>query len=210
VLYAMHYFMAQILVFTDDSADAVINSLDRPTRFPYKRILTSKVITLQIKQVMHKLVHGQTSELLEGLQTTMSTKNPTKGEWASSFCAILILCMCAEMVQSATDLKAVHMMSEEGYTKLSRAKSMEECREIPISYFIELFHSIFRSFQRTGVRKNERGFNPIRDGLTVDNKKGLDEPITQLVDDILDILAEHGRYLPISPQRRLKFIQKMK
>src|SRR5277367_874403 len=115
----MHYFMAQILVFTDDSADAVINSLNRPTRHPYKRTLTSKVITLQIKHVMHKLVRGQTSELLENLQTAMSTKNSSKREWASSFCTILILCMCAEMVQSATDLKAVHMMIEEGYTKLS-------------------------------------------------------------------------------------------
>jgi hypothetical protein len=187
--------MAQILVFTDGSADAAINCLNRPTRLPYNRTLTSKVITLQIKQVMHKLVRGQTSELLGWLQTTMCSNNPRKGDWASSFCAILILCMCAEMVQSATDLKTVHMMSEEGYIKLSRAKSMEECREMPISYFIGLFHSIFRSFQRTGIRKNERGFNPIRDGLTVGNKKDLEEPITQLVDDILHILAEHGSYL---------------
>jgi len=63
---------------------------------------------------------------------------------------------------SATDLEIVHMTSEEGYIKLSRAKSMEECREIPISCFIELFHSISDPSnelvfgKRTRVQSNPR------------------------------------------------------
>jgi hypothetical protein len=78
------------------------------------------------------------------------------------------------MVQSATDLKTIYMMSEEGHSKLSRPKSMEQCRELPIQYFIKLSHDFFRSFQRIGGQKIQRGFNPIRDGLNPDNKKGLD------------------------------------
>jgi hypothetical protein len=103
--------------------------------------------------------------------------------------------MCAEIVQSATDLKTVHMMSEEGHSKLSRAKSMEQCRELPIHYFIKLFHDFFRSFRRTGGQKNQRGFNPIRDGLNPDNKKGLEGPTTELVEEVLRILIKHGSYL---------------
>jgi hypothetical protein len=46
----------------------------------------------------------------------------TKPEWASSFCVLLILSMCAEMIQVATDLKIVHLMKEKARSKISRAE----------------------------------------------------------------------------------------
>lgn len=72
MLYVMHYFIAPSLVFTEKSADEAINSLIRPTKLSYKRTLTSKLITLQIKRVMHCLVREKTSKLLDDLQEAMS------------------------------------------------------------------------------------------------------------------------------------------
>lgn len=176
----MHYFMAQILFFTDDSADAAINSLNlnRPTRFPYKRTLTSKEITLQIKQVMHKLVYGQTSELLEGLRTTMSAKNPSKGEWASSICAILILCMYAEIVHLLLTSKSCIWQARKGTSSYRGPRAWKNVGKY--LFLASLNSSIpFQILPTNWYLENERGFNPIQDGLTVDNKKNLNEPITQ-------------------------------
>lgn len=187
--------MTQVLVSTDDSADVAIKCLSRPTRLPYTRTLTSMLLSLQIKQEMYILIQKATVDLLEELRKTIcANESITKTAWGSSFCAISILCMCLEMVQSATDLKLVHMMREEGHSRLSRADSENQSRELPILYCIEMFHSAFRSHKRIGSRKNEHGFNPIRDGLSVDNKRGLDEAVAELIDGIRHIITEHGNH----------------
>lgn len=193
VLYAMHYFMTQVLVFTDESADAALNCLTRPTRLPYTRTLTPKLLSLQIKQEMYVLIREATTHLLEDLRKTMcASENTSKIAWGSSFCAISILCMCLEMVQSLTDLKIVHMMREEGNSNISRADSENQSRELPIFYSMEMFHLAFRSHKRIGSQKNEHGFNPIRDGLNVDNKSGLDEAVVALIKALRQIVTKHG------------------
>lgn len=197
VLYAMHYFMTQILLFTDDSADMAIKCLQQPIKLPYTRTLTSKLISLQIKRVMYSLIHDDTVSLLRELDKTMLGEGKrTKAEWASSFCVISVLSMCVEMVQIATDLKIVHLMKEKkGKPSLSRAESRHLCHELDfrfISNWEEIFHKAFKSYKRIGSRKYEHGFNPIRDGLDIDDREDPDDAIMRLVDQVRGVLTEHG------------------
>jgi hypothetical protein len=197
VLYAMHNFMTQILLFTDDSADMAIKSLQQPTKLPYTRTLTSKLIGLQIKRVMYGLIRDGTVSLLRELDKTMLGEGKrTKAEWASSFCVISILSMCVEMVQIATDLKIVHLVKEEkGKSSQSRAKSGRLCQELDfrfISNWEEIFHKAFKSYKPMGSRKNERGFNPIRDGLDIDDGEDHVGAIVKLVDQVRRVLTEYG------------------
>lgn len=197
VLYAMHFFMTQIPLFTNDSAVALIRSLSHPTKLSYTPNLTSRLLNLQIKQVMYNLVYKTTGDVLRDLENAIlpansAANNNNRAAWTTSFCVISILCMCVEMVQTATDFRIVYLMTEEGRVGLSRADSMNDDRERPISHSIEMFHLAFKSYKRNGSRKNERGFNPIRYGLEMYNEHGLDQAAVDLIDEIRQVLAEHG------------------
>jgi hypothetical protein len=192
--------MTQILLFTGDSADQAIRNLHHPAKFLYTRTLTSKLISLQIKQEMYDLAHDATGYLLRDLEDAMLNRGNDTRVWASSFCVISILCMCVETVQVATDFKIVHSMTEEeGVPKLSRDESRHRCQHLDehlISTWEKMFHQVFKSYKRHGIRKHERGFNPIRDGLEFDNAKGLDEAIVRLVIEVRKVATEQGQCPP--------------
>jgi uncharacterized protein (UPF0297 family) len=192
-LHAMHFFMSRIISFTDESARKVVESLRIPMQLPYRRSLSSKLLMHQIKREMHVLQWELTMKVLKGLQKEFKTKS--KVSWATSFCVILILSMCMEAVQIAIDGFIVQKLLEEnGINTLPTSRDdgfhigrrlddmpFEDCREI--------FHMVYRS-------SNERGFNPIRDGIDVNKSVGIDEDTVQLVNDIRRIMRDHRKCIP--------------
>jgi hypothetical protein len=211
-LYAMHYFMTQILVFTDDSAESAVKSLRRPTKLPYTGTLTSKLISLQIKRVMYALVFEKTGDTLTKLESTLLAAKGNEGTaWATSFCVIAILCMCVEMVQVAADLKIVHMMrEEEGHGKLSRDDSKNHLRERPLAECQARFHHVFKSYKSNGKQKNERCFNPIRYGHSGYKEKGIDKATGGLIDEVSRVCTDYSRCPSLFSLKQAQIPQRMR
>lgn len=200
MIHAMHYCMSRILTFTKESADIAISSIRLPTKVPYTKSMTSKVLNAQIKCVMNTLLRDITREVLEGLEKELRTR--TKASWATCFCVILILCICIEAVQVDTDCYIVQNIVN-GKARANRAMTrgavIEICRsldDLPFKHCTDLFHGIYRTRKPKTGHRNERGFNPIRDGVDLDEKEGLNGATVQLVDDIRKIMIDYGDGVP--------------
>lgn len=183
--------MTRSLLFTDDSAKRAMRSLKSPIQLPYSPDVSSRLVTRQVKHVMYTLLHQVTAEVLEGLEKELRTR--TRSSWATSFCIILVLSMYAEMVQVVTDVRLVRAIGEG--SSVSRDTSIEICRildDVPIAQCSDIFHAVYRTSKPTHGPRNERGFNPIRDGLEVDAKEGLNQAMTDLVEQIRDIVREYS------------------
>jgi hypothetical protein len=200
MLHAMHYSMSRILTFTKESADEAISSIRMPMKLPYAKSMTSKVLNAQIKCVMNTLLYEITREVLEGLEKELRTR--TKASWATSFCVILILCICMEAVQVDTDGYIVQNIvngKARGNRAMTRDAAIDVCRsldDLPFKHCTDLFHGIYRTRKPKTGHRNERGFNPIRDGVDLDEKEGLNSATVQLVDDIRRIMIDYGGIVP--------------
>jgi hypothetical protein len=191
MLYATEYFMTRSLLFTDDSAKRAMRSLKRPMQLPYSPDVSSRLITRQVKHEMCKLLHEVTAEVLEGLEKELRSR--TRSSWAMSFCIILVLSMYAEMVQVVTDVRLVRQILEG--SSVSRDISIETCRildDLPIAQCSEIFHAVYHTSKPIRGPRNERGFNPIRDGLEVDAEEGINQDMADLVEQIRDIVREYS------------------
>ena len=171
-----------------------MRSLHHPIKLPYPYKLTSRLIGLQIKRVMYNLALETTGYILEKLEKCMLAGKLSGGTaWATSFCVISILCMCAEMVQIATDLKIVHIMKEEkGYTEISREDRISHKRGEALFDCQKKFHFVFKTHKRNGNQKNERGFNPLKHGLDIYSERGLNKTTENLIDNVRRAMTERG------------------
>jgi hypothetical protein len=193
-LYAMHFFMSRIITFTKDSAKKAIEVLPRPFQLPYKRSQSSKLLLHQIKMEMNDLQLEMTTKVLDGLEKALRSRSrPT---WATSFCVIMILCMCIEAVQAAVDGAVVQSILEQrGSNKpsVSREEGFAVCRQLEEKVFEEckeIFHIVYKS--KPG--RNERGrFNPILDGIEDDTSQGIDEE--ELVKDVRRVMNNHRKHI---------------
>lgn len=192
--------MSRIITFTNESAIRAVESLRTPMQLPYKRSISSKLLMHQIKREMHVLQRELTLKVLKGLERELKTRS--KSSWAISFCVILILSMCMEAVQVAVDGFLVQKMLETDGTNtlpVSRDDGFDISRrldDLPFEDCREIFHMIYKS-------NNERGFNPIRDGIHVDKLQGIDEDTVQLVNEIGRIMRDHRKYITCSELVRL-------
>jgi hypothetical protein len=158
--------MGCLVTFSDRSARKIYSALGPPaTPQPY---LSSRLLNHQIKYVMHKLHRELTLLVLEDLERCLRSR--TKDSWGPSFCAILLLCLCIEGLQSAADVMVVCEIMEKGESEASftRDQSYQACADLdeyPFRQSQKLFHDIYRTHKEDGiVRKGcgEKGFNPLR------------------------------------------------
>lgn len=194
----MHFVMSRVISFTRESANKVVQSIRLPMQRPYKYNVSSKLLNYQIKRELNILQYESTSEILEKLQTELRRRS--RASWATSFCVILILSMCMEAVQIAIDGFIVQKMLESNGTNsfsVSRHDGLDIARRLdnrPFKDCMDIFHMIYRSGEtRTGTNKGE--FNPIRDGIRLDEAQGIDEDTVQLVNEIRRIMREHRMYI---------------
>ena len=194
MLHAIHYFMGRIITFTKDSAKNAIAQIRTPMQLPYQHSLTNRLINRQIKQVMYEILQELTRDVLEGLEKELRTRS--KASWAATFCVILILSICVEAVQVATDAFIVQALIKGADTigKATRDTGIEISRSLDdllFKHYTELFHLIYRTSRPKHGHRNERGFNPIRDGVDIDEKEGINNSTEHLVNDIRKIIKDH-------------------
>jgi hypothetical protein len=161
-----------------------------------------RMINIQIKHVMYSVIRNTYFEVLGELEDNLRPKDLVS--WAPTFCCILILCMCAEMVQVTTDYRIVCALddiakSQDGRDKngntASRDDSFDVCHkldDLPIASAESSFHVMYKSVRLKDSTKREHGFNPIRDGLSAVRKARLGLDVEEFVGRILDIVAKHS------------------
>lgn len=161
MLHGIHYYLKSFITLTEESARKVYPAMQAlgAAREPY---LSSRLLNRQIKYAMHNLSREITLEVLEGLERTMRMR--TKDSWGIAFCAFLVLCLCMEGLQIASDTYVICDMKEAGANSVyNREESFAACRlidELPFNQCKKLFHDIYRS-HRESQRGREGGFNPL-------------------------------------------------
>jgi hypothetical protein len=172
-----------------------------------------RIINIQIKHVMYSLIRDKYLEVLEELEKDLRPKDLTL--WAPNICCILILCMCAEMVQITSDYRVVSALddmlrSSDGLDKNgnrpSRVDSFNVCRELDelaLASAESNFHVIYKSIRLKEGPEREQGFNPIRDGVGVVRQaklgREMEERVEELVVRIHDVITKHGECLCQKP-----------
>lgn len=104
---------------------------------------------------------------------------------------MLILCTCIEAVQVATDGFVVSKMRKGQKPRFSREEYFFNLEKEVYSHCVGVFHTAYK----THKSPRQRGFNPIRDGLEVDNRRGITQQAVDLVNEIKKILKDYGRPL---------------
>jgi len=192
MLCAMHWFMSRIITFTKGSAEKVAESLPRLRVSPSPQALTSTLLNLQVKQAMHSLLRDMTKAVLDGLEKAILGSKP-KAHWAQNFCVILVLCICIEAVQVASDSFAIAALCKDPECGLSR---LSICQALDKKLFKELtglFHMAYKTYRTKGNHKSQTGFNPIRNGLVVYQDEGITQQMVDLVNEVRQIMTAHGK-----------------
>lgn len=200
-LYAMQFFMTKTIVLLPGESDDILEHLHCPSELNLQRP-NMRMISIQIKHVMYSLIQNTYFEVLEELEENLRPKD--FASWAPSFCCILILCMCAEMVQITTDYRVVCALddmskSQDGRDKngntTSRDDSFDVCYKLDDLFIASAessFHVIYKSARLKDSTKREHGFNPIRDGLSSVRKAKLGLDVEEFVGRILDVVAQYS------------------
>ncbi|PMD21377.1 hypothetical protein NA56DRAFT_125772 [Hyaloscypha hepaticicola] len=204
ILYAMQYFMTKTIVLLPEESKEALKHLPAPNEINTQKP-NLRMINIQIKHVMFHLLRGTYIEVLDELEKGLRSKDLKV--WAPIFCCILILCMCAEMVQITSDHRVVCALDEMSKSrdgkdknghKASRDDSFDVCRkldDLPIASAQSSFHVIYKTIKLKDGSKREQGFNPVRDGLDAVRKAELGLDVEGFVGRILDVVAKHKNKL---------------
>jgi hypothetical protein len=189
MLHSIHYFLKSLPTLTEESANKIYPEMEM-FGAPRERYLSSRLLNRQIKYAMHKLSRDITIEVLEGLERTMRSR--TRDSWGTSFCAFLVLCLCMEGLQIASDIFVICDMQKEGvHSTLTRGQSLSACRKIdenPFNQCKKLFHDIYRSHRGPHRPGREAAFNPLQD-LANNGETGLDPEADTMVRSIYQVLS---------------------
>jgi len=194
MLYEMHHFMSCSIFLSKPSLEQVQQKLLSPAIISYDEARTSRVVGRQLKHAMNSLIVETTGNVLDHLERELKKKS--RAHWADCFCVILILCMCVEAVQIAIDGRVIYNMGckDDDNTPMSREISLQASLELdghPYAHCTEVFHYMYKSPKS----KEEKGFNPIRDGPKLDKVYGLNESEVHLVEEIIGIMDTSGKEL---------------
>lgn len=193
MLHAMHCFMSRIITFTKDSAEKAVSRLRRPQVFPSAQALTSTLLNLQVKGAMQSLLRETTNKVLSGLDHAILGPK-TKVHWAETFCVLLVLCMCIEAVQVASDRFATAALLEHPGCVVSRPEICQALEE-RFKDLTGLFHMAYKTYKTKDNQKSQTAFNPIRNGLVVHKDEGITQQIVDLVNEIKQIMTAYGKGL---------------
>jgi hypothetical protein len=212
MLYAMQFFMTKTIVLLREESQKILQHLPTPMELNIQTP-NLRMINIQIKHVMYSLIRDKYREVLEELEDNLRPKDLTL--WAPNFCCILILCMCAEMVQITSDYRVVcalddMLRSSDGLdrngNRPSRVDSLNVCRELDelaLASAESNFHVIYKSIRLKEGPNREQGFNPIRNGVDVVRKAKLDREMEERVEEFVvrihDVVAKYGECLCRKP-----------
>lgn len=188
----MHWFMTHTICLDNPSKERFWARHPASNDSKYHRSLVPRKVTTQIRNVLREPIIERTKEVLKELERKLKSREKNLN-WAPCFCAVSILCICAEILQIAADTNAVHDMHQEGRAKhISRDTCVKYCQQLdrfPIKEAITNFHGRLRSHQLKDDKQIENGFNPPRDGC-----EGLKQPDKDLATDIRRIWEDHSEH----------------
>lgn len=195
MLLAMQYSMGRILTFTEKSAMNLQRELQPYFEDSLPVSMSSRLLNRQVKSSIYMLQRGITGQILERLEE--SVMSSAKESWGESFCTILVLAVCIENLQTATDIFVNYDITIEGeQSKYRRHHSSDACtnlEEYPFLRIERLFHGAYRSHREESTFQ-EGGFNPlraIRDGRA---STGLDESTDAMVRAIYAIISDFCKF----------------
>lgn len=196
MLHAMHYFLSRTITFTGESAEKLIDGLQRPHLLKYAETQSSTLLGMQISHEMRNLLSETTYAVLDELEKTLSKSKYRDGSWTDIFCVMLVLCICIEAVQVASDSYAMVALLKDPACNLSRSQMCQKLDKAPFETVTGLFHVVYktRKASRKTGRKSSIGFNPIRNGIRIDSEEGITPQMVDLVRDIKQIMVTHGKY----------------
>jgi hypothetical protein len=133
-----------------------------------------------------------TTSVFKSLEKAMLVIPQTKDAWADNFCVVLILCMCIEAAQVASDSCAMAAHRKDPTCTLSRT---DICHKLDHELFRQLTHLFHTAFKTTRANpKSKLGFNPIRYGLP-NAGEGITPQMRTLVNEIKQIMIAHRKGL---------------
>jgi hypothetical protein len=195
MVYAMGYFMSRVITLTEESANRVVTQLRSPPEMSYLPTITAKLINLQMKQPMQELLDEEVGALLTDLDDLFLKSTRTKASWTESFSAVLILLMCIEAVQTASDGHASTVLSrnKSDAANLSRPAMCQQLDNTLFAHLKDEFHTFYKSHRTRTGQRNEIGFNPLRHGLEIDRDDGTTQEMRELVNQIKQIRTRYGK-----------------
>lgn len=200
----MQYFMSRSIALSKTSSAEILNKLQRPMRVQYEPTRNSRLINIQLRSIMSTLIENTYLTVLENLERRILTKQ--FGEWATGFCAIMILRMCAEIVQTTADLRIVNAMDDRDNSTIRLDKHAnvpsrkftievaESLEQLPIAGATDLFHLVYKTNRPKDGGQRKQGFNPIRDGPDNEQQTQLGKSATEFVRRLQSVLRRHRMY----------------
>lgn len=187
MLHAMHYFVKQNIKFRNAPSGNLIKSVVGTSTSPGINIL-SRILSRQIKNAMHVLLEDMTTDLLDCLEA--ETKVRTLSSWLVSLGVFLVICLCMEEIQAAVALISEALPVDDDSQQV-RAKCLKIGLDMEDLFrtFTTLFHFIYNTHKQPHVK----GFNPLRDGLTLDVGLEWSEGEAALVVEMRQIIVIHGK-----------------
>ena len=150
--------------------------------------LSSRILDLQIKSVMHSIERDLLHNVLDGLEKVIMGKGRTQSSWAVAFAITIILCLVVEEMQKA----AQEVVMKTGGSKLdsSEQKLVEEaCLALEefINTVIRLFHDTLRL--RKGSNRG-KGFDALSISISPDGRPWCDDPAAEeMVHEFLQLAS---------------------
>ena len=183
--------MGSLITFSDASAREIYTRIaPEEPRYEY---LSSRLLSRQIKYCMHKLHRELALSVLEELERSLRSR--TKDSWGQSFCTLLVVCLCIEGLQTATDTMVVCSLREKGeaseYRRNQSKTACEELDEYPFQLSQKLFHEIYRS-HREG--RSDKSFNPLR-RVSENKSPGVDSVTEKMVRMIFGLVYNKCEYI---------------
>jgi hypothetical protein len=203
----MHYFMARIVTFTDDSASMVTRVSRNELGLKFRsNVISSRLLNRQLKYAMHILHRRQTKAVLQDFERDL--KKREQAGWPISFCVVLTLCMCMEDIQIAANN---FVFNDAEISQGLRNESYEACWELedkPYRQCTQLFHDMYRSYKQPNGHATEGGFNPIaRDGC---HQTNWSQATKDMVYGIRQIINDSSKYATLMSCNNADYIQKQR
>jgi hypothetical protein len=156
-LHGMHFFMRTLITFTPESAAmlARAHGAFRGVGCPPNKYQSSRLLGRELKYFMHNIHKPNLGKVLGEFETYL--KKQEAAVWPVCFLVVLILCLCTEDIQIATN----NFISNETKIFDQSRPGYHECLELEKLPFAQIFHDAFGTHKKATGHGNKGGFNPI-------------------------------------------------
>lgn len=203
-LHAMHFFMRTLITFTPESAAIVARAdgMFRGVTCPPNNYQSSRLLGRELKYFMHKIHKLNLGKVLGKFEKYV--KRQETAMWPVCFCVVIILCLCTEDIQIATNNflshdKQVFDQSRPGY---------HECQDLEKLPFAQIFHDAFGTHKKPTGHGNKSSFNPMLD--RGESQKDWSQNARVMVRRIYEVITNSCKYAISATQNKTDGFQMLR